>query len=321
MTSGEPLTWIVGKGGLLGQHLEREMRTRWPLWVGARVPWDEAGAARTLSAQAREFHRATEGRSWQLVWAAGAGVTGTSTKTLEAELGLFAATLNTLGELGSGRLGTVFLASSAGGVYAGVGTPPYDENSPVRALSPYGDAKLKAEAQLSSWAQDSGTPALIGRIANLYGPGQNLAKAQGLISQMCRAHLTGQPLSVYVSLDTLRDYIFAPDCARLVADALTQLHQDQNQRGDTLVRTKVLASQRAVTIGAVLGEMRRIFKRVPRIVVGSSPVSAFQAKDLSLRSVVWPHLDRQPLTPLPAGIHATVADLHRRMQAGWSSSS
>ena len=55
-------------------------------------------------------------------------------------------------------------------------------------------------------------PVLIGRIANLYGPGQNLAKAQGLVSQLCAAQLERARSSIWVSLDTLRDYLFAPDC-------------------------------------------------------------------------------------------------------------
>ncbi len=196
-----------------------------------------------------------------------------------------------------------------------MGTPPYDESSPVHPLAAYGQAKLDAEALVTAWSASSATPSLIGRIGNIYGPGQNLAKAQGLISQICRSHLTGQPLSIYVSLDTLRDYLFAPDCADLVVAGLARLRQEQSAAAPTVV-TKILASQRAITIGAVLGEMRRIFKRSPRIVLGASPVSAVQARDLSLRSRVWPELDRRTLTPLPAGIAATAADLQRKLQAG-----
>jgi len=209
-----------------------------------------------------------------------------------------------------------FFSSSAGGVYAGVGAPPYDEGSPVRALAPYGQAKLDGEALVISWSQRTGMPSLIGRIANLYGPGQNLGKAQGLISQICRTNLTGQPLSIYVSLDTLRDYVFAPDCAALIVAGLARLRRERPATSSNAV-IKILASQRAITIGAVLGEMRRIFKRSPRIVLGASAVSAMQAKDLSLRSTVWPELDQRTLTPLPAGIAATAADLQRKLQAGW----
>jgi len=48
---------------------------------------------------------------------------------------------------------------------------------------------------------------MVGRMSNLYGPGQNLKKVQGLISQMCLRVLTRQPLVLYVPLDTIRDYL------------------------------------------------------------------------------------------------------------------
>jgi len=66
----------------------------------------------------------------------------------------------------------------------------------------------------------------------------------------------------------------------------------------------------------VIGEMRRIFKRSPRIVLGASAVSAVQARALSLRSRVWPEIDRRTLTPFPVGVATTAADLLRRLQAG-----
>jgi UDP-glucose 4-epimerase len=249
-----------------------------------------------------------------VAWCAGAGVTGTSAEGLQLELGALRATLDALGAAPDGRQGAFFFASSAGGVYAGVGTPPYDESSPVRPLAPYGQAKLEAEALVTEWSSSTGTPSVIGRIANLYGPGQNLGKAQGLISQICRSRLTGQPLSIYVSLDTLRDYLFAPDCAALVVAGMARLRREQPAHPG--VTTKILSSQRAITLGAVLGEMRRIFKSPPRIVFGASAVAASQAKDLSLRSRVWPELDRRSLTPFPVGVAITAADLLRRLQAG-----
>ena len=289
-----------------------------PLWrpPGA-IAWStpSAGAA-DLRQQAGSFLRAAGDRPWSVAWCAGAGVMGTAGRALELELVALRETLDGLAAAPQGRDGAFFFASSAGGVYAGVGTPPYDESSPVHPLAAYGQAKLDAEALVTAWSVGSGTPSLIGRIGNIYGPGQNLAKAQGLISQIARSHLTGQPLSIYVSLDTLRDYLFAPDCADLIVEGLARLRQEQSATAPTVV-TKILASQRAITIGAVLGEMRRIFKRSPRIVLGASAESALQVRDLSLRSRVWPELDRRTLTPLPAGFAATAADLQRKLQAGW----
>jgi len=316
-----PLTWVIGRGGLLGQSLETALETAFGTTVLWRPPepisWLAPGAgALDLRRKVGEFLRVAGGRPWSVAWCAGAGVTGTSAIALQLELAALRETLDSLAGAPRGSDGAFFFASSAGGVYAGVGAPPYDESSPVHPLGAYGQAKLDAETLVADWSHATGTPSLIGRIANLYGPGQNLAKAQGLISQICRSHLTGQPVSIYVSLDTLRDYFFAPDCAGMIVEGLARLRQDQSMTQPGVV-TKILASQRAITIGAVIGEMRRIFKRSPRVVLGASPVSAMQARDLSLRSRVWPELDRRLLTPLPVGISATAADLQRRLQAGW----
>ena len=315
MTSATGLTWVIGRGGLLGQSVEAACTSLWrpsePIaWTGP------SGGASELGVQAEQFLKAAGDGQWSVAWCAGAGIMGTPAQVLDRELVALRQTLAALAAAPHAENGALFFASSAGGVYAGVGTPPYDESSPVRALAPYGQAKLDAEALVTAWSQRTGTPSLIGRISNLYGPGQNLAKAQGLISQICRSHLTGQPLSIYVSLDTLRDYLFAPDCAGLIVEGLARLRQEKSADGPRVV-TKIMASQRAITIGAVLGEMRRIFKSSPRIVLGASSVSAMQARDLSLRSRVWTELDRRSLTPFPVGVATTSADLLRRLQAGW----
>jgi UDP-glucose 4-epimerase len=319
--SAPPLTWVIGRGGLLGRSLETVLGagggSTSHVWLPpGPVDWFAPGAgAMELREYAGEFLRVAGDRPWSVAWCAGAGVTDTSGDALQLELGALRSTLESLAAASPGRDGAFFFASSAGGVYAGVGAPPYDELSPVSPLAPYGQAKLDAEAVVAGWSRGSGIPSLIGRISNIYGPGQNLGKAQGLVSQICRSHLTGQPLSIYVSLDTLRDYLFAPDCARLIVAGLARLREGEPATRPAVV-TKILASQRAITIGAVLGEMRRIFKSPTPIVLGASASSARQARDLSLRSRVWPELDRAGLTPFPVGVAATSADLLRRLQAG-----
>ena len=79
------------------------------------------------------------------------------------------------------------------------------------------------EARTRDFARRTGVPTMIGRITNVYGPGQNLGKAQGLISQLGKAYLLRQPISLYVSLDTTRDYIFVDDCARMIIAAVDDL--------------------------------------------------------------------------------------------------
>ena len=72
---------------------------------------------------------------------------------------------------------------------------------------------------------------------------------------------------------------------------------------------KVLASERSVTVGAVLGDLRRITRRRPPIVLGTSPSSRFQVHDLRLRSVAWPDTSPLARTPMGAGMAATLRSI------------
>ena len=66
----------------------------------------------------------------------------------------------------------------------------------------------------------------------------------------------------------------------------------------------------------VVAVCRQVFKRSPRLVLGTSVNARYQVKDLRLRSVIWPELDHRALTPLPAGIAATAAGIRRMVQLG-----
>ncbi len=280
-------------------------------FTGPVIPWSDPTRAR---AALEEGAAALLARSdhWQVLWCAGAGVTGTSQAQLDTELEMWRALLSALAP--GADDGSVALASSAGGVYAGSSPSPFDESSPTRPLAPYGQAKLTAEAMLTTWVQEHGGSAFVARIANLYGPGQDLTKQQGLVSQLCWAHLEGRPATIWVSLDTLRDYLYAPDCASLLLDAADRLVEPSTRGTEGRTVTKVLASQRPLTIGAVIGELRRIFRSRPSVVLGASPTSRAQARDLSMVSRVWADLDDRTLTTFPAGVAATLADLRLRRQ-------
>lgn len=299
-------TWVVGAGGLLGSAVVRQLSGRSVLTRS--VPWaDPAAAMQALAAGVRHLSEVADGRGWRVLWCAGSGVTGTAQQSLDDEIAVFE---NFLGELehleGPGCL---FLASSAGGVYAGSTGAPFTEAHEPVALAPYGRAKLTMEAAATAWSARSGNRLAIGRIANLYGPGQDLAKGQGLVSHLCRAELRREPIGVYVSLDTVRDYLYVDDAAALVLDLVTRTEQS----GSAAPVVKILASGRGVTVGGLLGECRRVFHRIPKVSLGSSPAARFQVRDLRLRSTVWPELDHRALTPLPVGIDRTLQDLRLRL--------
>ena len=317
--STSALTWVIGSHGLLGQHVRRQLPAAWTAPV---VPWlGGPDANRVLRQGIQALLSAADPGLWNIAWCAGAGVVATPADLIEQERAVFRVFLDDLASMAgssslSGSSGAVFFASSAGGVFADSVAPPFTEASPPRARTPYGLAKLAMEGDLRTFAAATGTPVMVGRIANLYGPGQNLAKAQGLVSQICLTHFTGHPLSLYVSLDTMRDYLYVEDCARMVVAGLDGLRDHSSALGSEPGRavTKILASGHSTTVGGLLGESARLFRRRPRVVLGASPAASGQVRDLRLRSTIWPELDRLARTPLPVGISATAEDVGRRLR-------
>jgi UDP-glucose 4-epimerase len=312
-----PISWVIGAGGLLGSNVERALARRSSIWrPEGPIPWATSAAHRRLEAAVSQFAAVVGERPWLVAWCAGTGVIAATPDALLEEEAALDVVLEALSRrLPRGSDGRAFVASSAGGIYAGSMDPPFTEETPIRPISPYGEMKVRLEKTIAEWASAHGWSAVIGRISNLYGPGQNLAKPQGLISHLCRAHLLRQPISIYVPLDTVRDYLYAQDCGELVADLLATVRLGSAVE-DGCVRVKILASQRGVTIGAILGEFRRVFKHSIKVVHGASTATRFQARDLRFRSVAWSELDRRTFTPLPAGIRTTVNHLTRQLQAG-----
>jgi UDP-glucose 4-epimerase len=211
----------------------------------------------------------------------------------------------------AGEDGVIFLASSAGGLYAGSAPAPFDERTAPHPLVAYGRAKLAMEDVVHRLADATGLRAVLGRLANVYGPGQTLGKPQGLLSQLCLADATGRPLPVFVSMDTIRDYLYAGDAARMVVRSIALA---RDEAVGTVV-TKVLASGRPVTVGYLVAEARRVFHRPLRTIpVGGS--STGQVLDLRLESRVWPEVDALAATPLAAGLARTSADVRARVVSG-----
>lgn len=295
-------TWVVGSGGLLGGAVLEELRRRGDSPFTSRVSWlDPVAAREVLTADTRRLIDAAAGGPWRIAWCAGAGVNGAGSEVFAAEQRLLRSVLDELAESHVADNGVFFHASSAGGVYAGVPDAPHTELSPVQPLGDYGLAKLASEAFVTDFGRSTGARVVNGRIANLYGPGQNLDKPQGLISHLCRGYLLSAPISIYVPMDTLRDYLFVTDAAEMVSDTL----ETAGRKSSDPV-TKIYASGRSVTIGAILGACRAVFRRRPNVVLASSKLASLQGRDLRLRSIVWPEVDHRTHRTLHSGIAATL---------------
>ncbi|MBF4561662.1 NAD-dependent epimerase/dehydratase family protein [Microbacterium sp. VKM Ac-2870] len=289
--------WIIGRG-LLGNAVARA-RPDEPFRID--IPWsDSAEASRSLHAGLSRFLAQTTGPV-EIYWCAGKSVTSTPREQLDREVGVFRDFVSSLSDVSAGdrERVTFFLASSVGGAYAHSTRPPFTESTTAVAGSDYGRAKLEIEQILRDGTAAGGWRSFIGRITNLYGPGQDLGKAQGLISVVARTFLTGTPVSIYVSLDTLRDYIFEDDCA-LVVDAGVRRAAALDVGS---VVTKIIGAMTAVSVGAILGEQNRLRRRRSPVILGGGDPRG-QSRDLRVRSEVWTDLDGLVSTTFSAGLDA-----------------
>ena len=213
------------------------------------------------------------------------------------------------------RAGTLFFASSAGGVYAASeAAPPFDEGSPVCALAPYGREKLVQENLFTQLTDFCPVDLLIGRLSNLYGPGQKLSKPQGLIAHVGRAALRREPVSIYVPLDTIRDYLFAADAGRMVVEAIEHREEARRRGVPHGSHTKIFASEVETTVASVLGAWRQALRRPLRVALAAGPAGQLQPRVLSFRSRVLPDVRAQP-TLLLLGIDAVRRDQLARLMA------
>lgn len=261
-------------------------------------------AASRLRAAAQEFRTVAGSRDWSVVWAAGAATTSTREADAIRELAVLERLLDAVGSaLPQGR-GGFFLASSAGGVYAGSRHPPFDDRTVPAPLSAYGELKLRQE-RLALDSLRGLCPVTIGRISNLYGPGQNLSKLQGLVSRLALAAVTQQPINIFVSLDTIRDYIYADDAARAVMAASARARERQDDS-----RVEVIASGQPATIAQLIRTMNQVARRRVPVALGMHPSAGVQTADLR----VTPTFAPGAVTPLPAGMKAIYLDILARVQ-------
>jgi UDP-glucose 4-epimerase len=112
-----------------------------------------------------------------------------------------------------------FVLASSYAVYGDAAQLPIAENTPLRPLSPYAEAKLGAEQACAAAADAGQITAACLRFFNVYGPRQDPgSEHSGVISRFMSAAVAGEPVTVYGDGQQTRDFVYVGD----VADALVR---------------------------------------------------------------------------------------------------
>jgi UDP-glucose 4-epimerase len=274
-----------------------------------------------LAAECQSFVSSVADDNWTIYWCAGRGTLNSAPDQMRAENAVFESLLQALESNLSAtakKNGTIFFASSAGAVYGGSKNPPFTELTQPKSLTSYGDAKIYQEELLRDFAVKTSIRVLVGRISNVYGARQDLAKNQGLISTICFSVLRRQPLNLFVPLETSRNYIYVEDAAKSII-AHTQKLAKTGKNSSFVV--KLVVAQENLTIGSILNTAKSVLRTRPLVTVSTNKQGSSQPQSLVFKSVVDTELDNNSTTGFSVGMKKVMTELQTSFLAnGWQRS-
>jgi UDP-glucose 4-epimerase len=108
--------------------------------------------------------------------------------------------------------------ASTGGALIGDATPPVNEQSLPKPISPYGASKLAGEGYAHAFAKTYGIRTVAIRFGNVYGPW--CARKRGVLNVFFESIHDGRPMVVYGDGTSSRDYVHVEDISSALQLAL-----------------------------------------------------------------------------------------------------
>jgi UDP-glucose 4-epimerase len=131
------------------------------------------------------------------------------------------ASVRWLSRLGETAVRRLLFVSSGGTVYGVPQTGLIDENHPTEPISSYGITKLAIEKYVALYSVMNNIQHTILRPSNVYGEGQRLQIGQGVIGVLADRALRRQPLDVWGTGESLRDYLYISDLVAAVVSLIS----------------------------------------------------------------------------------------------------
>lgn len=197
--------------------------------------------------------------------------------SIEALLNL-APTLRLLETLQDSPSPPLIYMSSGGAIYGSPDLPAAGEAAALAPQSYYGAGKAATEMFLRAYAHAFGGHVTVLRPSNVYGPGQPLYVAFGVVRTMLQHALDGTPVEIWGDGSTTRDYVYIDD----LVDAFIGVLQSKPEKAVYNVGAGVGHSLKAVLeeVSRVAGRSMEVRFRaaraidVPRIVLDISRIQA-----------------------------------------------
>ena len=303
--------WVIGRGGLLGNGVEKQFRFGDIYSPTEKLVWSESAQLQSQIAEnCRQFSQVVSDSQWTIFWCAGKGTLSSTTEQMSEETRNFQEFLKSVEQnfaLKRLQNGLIFYASSAGGVYAGSENQPFTENTTPKPTTAYGVAKLNQEDLLREFSDRLGVRIVVGRISNLYGANQDFSKNQGLISTICYSILRRQPINLFVPLETSRNYVYVADASRIIVDAVKIALADTGSNNKFI---KLVVADENLTVGNIISIAKTVFRVRPLITASSNAKINKQPRSINFKSVALVDADSFCKTRISVGLKRVMADLH-----------
>lgn len=115
----------------------------------------------------------------------------------------------------------VVIASSGGTVYGAGARTPTREDHPLRPTSLHGVNYQAVEAFADLYRREFGVEVTVLRYSNVYGPGAEPRRGQGVITAWLRALALGRPLVLIGPDSVRRDFVYVSDAAEAAVASLS----------------------------------------------------------------------------------------------------
>jgi UDP-glucose 4-epimerase len=204
--------------------------------------------------------------------------------------------LHVMEEAAAAKLKKIFFISSGGTIYGEASTLPIPEEHPLEPTCSYGVSKLAIEKYLALFERLHHLPYQIVRLANPYGPGQDVNKAQGAISVFIERARNLLPIEIWGDGSAIRDYIY-------ISDAVSGILSLLNYQG----------SQRIFNMGSGQGQsLLDLLEEIGKYISPMPEVRFLPARQFDIKSNVLDitkaqdALDFKPRITLAEGIKTTI---------------
>jgi UDP-glucose 4-epimerase len=311
-------SWVIGSNGLLGSAVSDELKKSSLSWQPTKkIIWDNAGSGdtaikleETIEAAVKEYVAALGTNTWEIYWCAGVGVVGSDMDVLDREVTAMKILLSCMRSSGltANKSGRIFFASSAGGVYAGSSNPPFTEETAPIPISDYGAQKLQIEELLINFGKSNNVETRIGRIANIYGANQNIRKQQGIVTALVKSTILNTTVSMYVPLNTLRNYIFVSDAAFKIVNFVRSSTNNHDLRN--------ICSNENWSLGSLIRITKDVTKKRILLAQALNNKSILQPLDLRMKSLSDDNVSSVREVSLPVGVSMVREHLLKTHQVG-----